>query len=254
MKSTLRLSLAFAAILAMLALALPASADGTHTSMDFTCADPDPKTKNTPSKASCTFDFNDSGDFGNTSNDKVDKFELWLPEGAVVNEDNDQGEDGSDGVTDPADGDDVGTSTVRTELSYNACDDNNNDGGTYTTEWDDNWNSYSETGWKKVAEYNTKFTVLFFFTENVPSHVMKRTSDGRYKIVTDLPQDRACTGAHTKFNPMNTYAHANNNSSNTWISKNPNSDGCFTVTLTAFEVGGTTHTDTDQVEVGSGTC
>jgi len=253
MKSTLRMFLVFGAVMALLAVGTPVSAHDTHSSMDFTCADPDPKTKDTPSKASCSFDFNDNGDFGNTNNDKVNKFELWLPAGATVNEDNDQGEDGSDGVADPADGDDVGTSTVTTELSYNNCDDNNTDGGTYITEWDNDWNSYSESGWDKVAEYNTKFTVLFI-TINVPSHVMKRQSDGQYKVVTDLPQDSACAGAHTTFNPLVTYAYANDNSNNTWIAKNPNSDGCFTVTLVAYEVGGTTHTDTDQVEVGSGTC
>ncbi|HWH33537.1 MAG TPA: hypothetical protein VNU01_12780 [Egibacteraceae bacterium] len=247
----LRLPLALAAVMTLLLVGAPASADGTHTSMDFTCADPSPNTTDTPATNSCTFDFNDSGDFGTTDNDKVDYFEIVLPDGAQINEDNDQGGNGSDGVADPADGDDVGYSTVRTELSYNSCDDNNNDGGTYTTEWDNDWDSYTvPNGWTKVAEYNTIFSVLFFFTRHVPSHVLVNDTTGQYKIVTDLPEADGCAGAHTKFNPLVTYAHADNDSNNTWISKTPTTGDCYTVTITATEVGGTTHTDTDVVDVG----
>ena len=243
MKASLKLPLAIAAMLSLLLVGSPALADGAHSTMNFICADPSPSGASQHGTSSCSFTLNPGGDFGNTSNDRVDKFEIQLPVDAILNE------KGAGDGADPSDGEKIGQSTVAGDFSFDGCGDNN-DGGTYNTNWETTYTAFTvPSGWTKVAQYNTVFTVAFFFSENVPSHVIQNNTTGQYAVVTDLPQDRGCTGATTTINPLVTYGYAQNNSSQEWVGTNPSSAGNYTVTLIATEVGGTTHTDTDTITI-----
>lgn len=238
MKARIKLT-GLLAVLALAVLALPAVAHTGHTAINLTCADPSPSATNAHGTSSCTFTFA----FGSTDTNKTDKFELQLPVDAKLNE------DGAADGADPSDGEKIGQTTVSTDLAYDGCGDAN-DGGTYSTYWEDTWRAYTApAGWTKVAEYNTVFTVLFFFTENVPSHVIKNNTTGQYAVVTDIPQDRGCAGATTTFNPLQTYGYAQNNSSQEWVGKNPSTTGNKTVKIIATEVGGTVHDDTDTITI-----
>lgn len=244
MKASLKLPLAIAAMLSLLLVGSPALADGTHTTMDFICADPSPNTTNANGTSSCGFSLNPGNDFGGTNNDKTDKFEIQLPLDAKLNE------KGTHDGADPSDGEKIGQTTITLmDLSYDGCGDN--DGNkTYNTNWETTYTSYTApTGWTKVAQYNTVFTVLFFFTENVPSHVIKNDTTDQYAVVTDIPQDRGCAGSTTTFDQLVTYGYAQNNSSQEWVGQNPSTTGNKTVTIIATEVGGTTHTDTDTITI-----
>jgi hypothetical protein len=246
--------LALVAVLAMTALALPALADSGHSTMALTCADPSPNGAGQHGTASCSFTLNPGGDFGNTDNDKTDWIKITLPVDAKLNEDensdpnrNDEG----DGHADPSDGEKIGeTKVTQLDLSYDGCGDANDGGNTYSTYWEDTWRAYTPpAGWTKVAEYNTVFTVLFVFTENVPSHVIKNDTTGQYAVDTDLPQARSCAGSVTTFNPLVTYGYAQNNSRQEWVGTNPSTAGNYTVKLEAKEFGGTVHDDTDEITI-----
>jgi len=244
MKASLKLPLAIAAMLSLLLVGSPALADGTHTSMNFTCADPSPSGTSQHGTASCTFTLNPNGDFGNTSNDKTSWVRIDLPLDAVLNE------KGTHDAPDPSDGEKIGQTTLGVaDLSFDGCGDANDGGNTYNTNWETTYTAYTApSGWTKVAQYNTVFQVLFV-TVNVPSHVIKNDTTDQYAVDTDLPEGNSCTGSTTSFNPLVTYGYAQNNSSQEWVGTNPTTTGNKTVTITATEVGGTTHTDTDTITI-----
>ena len=232
-----------AAALTLGVLVAPAGADGSHSSMNFTCADPSPSGAGQHGTLSCSFTLNPNGDFGNTSNDKPDRFEIQLPVDMKVNE------KGTHDAPDPSDGEKIGQMTVSGDFAYDGCGDNN-DGATYNMYWETTYTSYTApAGWTKVAQFNTVLTVLFFFTENVPTHVIKNNTTGQYAFVTDWPQDRGCTGSTLTFNPYVVYGYAQNNSSQEWVLTNPSAAGNYTICLVASEVGGTTHTDCDTITI-----
>jgi hypothetical protein len=244
MKASLKLPVAVAAMLSLLLVGSPALAHDPHASIGFVCADPSPSTASAHGTVSCEFSLNPSNDFGGTDNDKTDKFEIQLPLDAKLNE------KGTHDGADPSDGEKVGQTTITVmDLLYDGCGDN--DGNkTYNTNWETTWRAYTPpANWTKVAEYNTVFTVLFVFTENVPSHVIKHDTTGQYAVVTDIPQDRGCAGSTTTFNPLVTYGYAQNSSAQEWVGRNPSTTGNKTVTFIATEVGGTTHTTTDQITI-----
>lgn len=239
MKARLSIAVMLAA-LTLGALAVPAASDGAHTSIGLDCS-VSPTTKNTASDVTCSYAFTD---FGTTSNDKTEHVQLTF-EGAQMNE-------VGDGNTDPAHGEKIGESTVSTELAFNSCDDNNTDGGTYSTYWvsQPNWTTPTHTApanHTKVAQYRTEFRVLFFFTEQVYTHVYEDDNNaGSYTSITDMPYARACDGAQSSFSTTFYDASVTNGR---MVGKNPVNAGDYTVTLTATEVGGTTHTDTDTVTI-----
>ena len=244
MKARIKLTGLLAA-LALAVLALPAVAHTGHTTINFDCPNPSPNGAGQIATSNCSFTLNPGGDFGSTDNDKTSWFKVTLPVNAQLNE------DGAHDGADPSDGEKIGQSTITAlDLSYDGCGDANDGGSTYNTYWEDTWRAYTApTGWTKVAEYNTVFTVLFFFTENVPSHVIQNNTTGQYAVDTDLPEARACAGATTTFNPLTTYGYAQNNSSQEWVGKNPSTAGTYTVDFEAREVGGTVHTDSDTITI-----
>lgn len=245
MKASLKLPLAIAAVLSMLLVAVPASAHSNHNTMNFTCDNPSPNGAGQNGTANCRFTSNPGNDFGGTDNDKMDFFEIQLPVNAKINE------AGTHDGADPSDGEKVGqTKVTAMDLSYDGCGDANDGGNTYNTNWETTWRAYTPpANWTKVAEFNTVFTVLFVFTENVPSHVIKHDTTGQYAVVTDVPQGRACAGSTTTFDPITTYGYAQNNSAQEWVGKNPTTAGTYDVKLIVTEVGGTTHDATDQITI-----
>lgn len=245
MKASLKLPLAIAAMLSLLLVGSPALADGSHTTMNFTCADPSPSGTSQHGTASCSFTLNPGGDFGSTDNDKTSWVRVDLPLDAVLNE------KGAGDGADPSDGEKIGQTTLTAaDLSYDGCGDANDGGNTYNTNWETTYTAYTApSGWTKVAQYDTVFTVLFFFTEHVPSHVIKNNTTGQYAVDTDMPEGRSCANSVTTFNPLVTYGYAQNSSAQEWVGTNPTTSGNKTVTITATEVGGTAHVDTDTIAI-----
>ena len=222
-----------------------AAAHTGHSTMNLICDDPNPSGASQHGGWTCSFTLNPGGDFGNTDNDKPAGFQLQLPVDAKFNE------DGSHDGADPSDGENVGQMTItQLDMAYDGCGDANDGGNTYSINWEDTWRSYTApAGWTKVAEYNLGFTVLFFFTDNMPVHVIKNTTTGQYVVEFDLPESRFCAGSVTTINPLRIYGYAQNNSSQEWVTKNPSTSGNKTVKIIATEVGGTTHDDTDTITI-----
>lgn len=236
MKARLQ-STALLALLALSALALPASGHTNHD-MKFVCDDPSPSTASSNADSRCVLETQFAGL-------KVAEIWLDLPVDAKINE------VGSGDGTDPAHDAKVGTSTVATDLSYNGCNGGQGDGGTYSTYWrsQPNWTAYTvPAGWTKTAEFRTEFIVLWFFTEQVPTHVIKNNTTGAYRTVTIVPHARGCSGATTDWD-ITTYGYVNQNSSNPWVARNPSTTGSKTVNLTVVDTGGTSHTDSDTITI-----
>lgn len=234
-------SVLFAVALVLGVVVAPAGAHNGHTSMDLDC-DLSPNTPSAHGTLTCYFTLNPGNDFGGTDNDKADKFEIALPIDMKVNE------AGSHDAPDPSDGEKVGEMSMATDFNFDGCGDAN-DGAHYSTYWETTWTAFTApAGWTKVAQFNTVVTVLFLFTENVPTHVIKNNTTGQYVLITDLPEARWCAGAVNSM-MYRVFGYAQNNSAQEWVLTNPSSAGDYTITLTATEVGGTTHTDTDTIPI-----
>ena len=224
------------AALALAALALPAAAHSGHA-LSLNCPNPSPNTAGSVADSGCSFTTSFTGQ-------KVTEFRFDLPTGATLNEKGNA--DGSD----PSDGEQIGQATVATDLSYDGCGDNN-DGGTYPTNWETTFTSYPPgipAGWTKVAQDNTVFTVLFFFTENVPTHVIQNNTTGQYATITDVPEGRGCTGATTNWD-IDNWGYADQDPTDNFVGKNPTTTGNHTVKLTVTESTPATHDQSDTITI-----
>ena len=225
------------AAMALAALSMPASAHTNHD-MKFVCDDPSPSTTSANADSRCVFETQFAG---------LKAAEIWLdlPVDAKINE------VGTHDGADPAHGAKVGSSTVATDLSYNGCSGGQGDGDTYSTYWrsQPNWTAYTvPSGWTKTAEFRTEFIVLWVFTEQVPTHVIKNNTTGAYRAVTIVPHARGCSGATTDWD-VTTYGYVNQSSANPWVGRNPSTTGNKTVNLTVIDTGANTHTDSDTITI-----
>ena len=229
-----RTVLAVLAVCVVFAAGLPASGHTGHTSINFTCADPSPSTAGAHATWSCSWEFSDFDATG---------WRIDFPVDTRLNE------DGSHDGADPSDGEEIGSLTIVGDLSYDGCGDAN-DGGTYGTYWEDTWTSFTPpSGWTKVAQQTTVLTVLFIFTEHVPSHVIKNDTTGQYALVTEWPADRHCSGTGLTVNPWTLYGQAQNQAGQEWVIVNPSAAGTYTVCITAYEPGGASHQDCDTITI-----
>ena len=226
-------TLAVVTVFLLLAVATSAAAHVNHD-LKFVCDDPSPSTASSNADFRCSFQTQNAS-------------EIWLdlPVDAEINE------VGTHDGADPANGAKVGSVTVATDLSYNGCGGGQNDGGTYGIYWrsQPNWTTYSAPpGWTKTAEFRVEFVVLFFFTEQVPIHVVKNNTTGQYRLVLLPPSSRICAGAITNWD-LTIYAYAGQNSANAWVYRNPSTAGNKTVDLTVIDTGANAHTDSDTITI-----
>jgi hypothetical protein len=102
-----------------------------------------------------------------------------------------------------------------------------------------------------VAHY-TVTNAIGFDTEVYAIEQDDATDD--YKLVIDLDEGRTCSSASQPTDAQATITTYGLTAGGREVSRNPSVSGCYSVTATFIEVGGTVHSGGDSQAYGTGTC